>query len=400
MKITTVETIRLDAFPALLLLVVGTDEGVTGLGETCLGAQAVEAQVHELVAGQLLGQDPLRVEWHNRRLYDDFVGFSDAGVGTRARSAVDIALWDILGKVTGVPLYQLLGGAYRESIPVYASCASAGYGATAANVDRSGNLAGPRSSGRYDDLHAVQTRPGDLARELLDEGITAMKLWPFDRAALEADGRRVSTAALDAALVPLAGIRDAVGDRMKIMVDLHGLWRMPAVLDVLRAIDLFDPYWIEDPVKVDDLGLLTRVAASVRAPIAVGETLATRWTFDRLVSSGAAGVVMFDIGWVGGVSEAIRVAALADTRGLPVTAHDCTGPVVLTAGAHLAVSAPNALIQEFVRAFHRGWYGDLVTTLPEIDGGLMRPPSEPGLGTELQPGLRTRSGVHVRESRL
>jgi galactonate dehydratase len=395
---TKLETVRIDAFPALLFVRIETDDSVTGLGETCLGSRAVEAHLHEAVAPQLLGQDPLRIERHNRAMYEDFIGFSDAGVATRARSAVDIALWDILGKVSGQPLYQLLGGAYRDSIPIYNTCAGPGYGATGPNVDRIGNLSGGRPPGRYEDLEAVYTRPAELAAELLDEGITAMKLWPFDAAALEAEGRHVSNAGLKAAVEPLAKIRDAVGDQMRIMIDLHGLWHMPAVTNVIRAINEFDPYWIEDPVKADDFQLLARIARDCVSPLALGETLATKWSFKRLLDSGAAGVVMFDIGWVGGISEASKIAAMADASGLPVTAHDCTGPVVLSASTHLAISAPNALLQETVRAFHRGWYGDLVTALPEIRNGCITPPRGPGVGTELHPQLFSRSDVHLRSS--
>lgn len=398
MKITALETVRVAAFPALLFLQVHTDDGVVGLGETCLGAKAVEAHIHEAIAPNLLGQDPLRIEYHNRALYEDFVGFSDTGVATRARSALDIALWDILGKISGQPIYQLLGGAYRESITIYNTCAGPGYGATSSNVDRKGNWHVERPPGAYEDLDAVRHRPGELATELLDEGITAMKFWPLDGAALTGEGRHISKHDLRTAVQPLAAIRDAVGDRMRIMIDLHGLWRMPAVLDVIRALNEFEPYWIEDPVKADDLNMLARIAQTSAAPIAVGETLATKWNFDRLINSGAAGVVMFDIGWVGGLSEAAKIAALADARGLPIAPHDCTGPVVLTAGTHVCVSAPNALLQETVRAFYRGWYADLVTQLPIIADGRIRPPEGPGLGTELHPDVRTRGDVQLRRT--
>ena len=400
MKITNIDTFRLASFPALLFTEVGTDEGLTGLGETCLGAEAVEAHLHEAVAPAILGQDPLRIAFHNRALYDDFVGFADTGVATRARSALDIALWDLLGQVSGQPIYQLLGGAYRSSVPIYNTCAGPGYGATSPNVDRAGNWDDVRPRGEYEDLDAVRTRPGELAVELLAEGITGMKFWPLDGAALNGEGRRISAAELRGATAPLAAIREAVGDQMSIMIDLHGLWRMPAVLDVVRALDEFDPYWIEDPVKADDLGLLSRVAAAVRAPIAAGETVANAQNFGRLLASGGIGVAMFDIGWVGGLTEAARVSALADSRGIPIAPHDCTGPVVLTAGTHLCLAAPNALLQETVRAFHRGWYADLVTDLPIVDHGRIRPPDGAGLGTRLHPGVRNRADVTTRRSEL
>jgi L-alanine-DL-glutamate epimerase-like enolase superfamily enzyme len=398
MKITALETVRVAAFPALLFLEVSTDEGLIGLGETCLGAEAVEAHLHEAVAPLLLGQDPLRIGAHNRALYDDFVGYADTGVATRARSALDIALWDLLGQVSGQPLYQLLGGAHRDGIPVYNTCAGPGYGATSSNVDRIGNWDDTRPRGGYEDLDAVRTRPGELAAELLDEGVTAMKFWPLDGAALAGEGVRVTAEALRAAVRPLAEIRAAVGDRMDILVDLHGLWRMPAVREVLRALDEYRPYWIEDPVKADHLDLLPGLARDCRAPLAMGETVANVGNFDRLLGTGAVGVAMFDVGWVGGITEAVRVASLADQRGIPIAPHDCTGPVVLTVGTHLCLSSPNALMQETVRAFLRGWYGELVTELPVLERGLIRPPYGPGLGTALHPDVRRRADVRTRRS--
>lgn len=113
----------------------------------------------------------------------------------------------------------------------------------------------------------------------------------------------------------------------------------------------------------------------------MGETLAGRWTFRRLLDSGAAQIVMFDIGWVGGLSEASAIAALAESYELPIAPHDCTGPVVLTASSHLVTSAPNALVQETVRAYYTSWYADVVTTPPSITEGQIGPPPGPGLGT-------------------
>jgi galactonate dehydratase len=128
----------------------------------------------------------------------------------------------------------------------------------------------------------------------------------------------------------------------------------------------------------------------------MGETLAGRWTYRRLMDSGAARIIMFDIGWVGGLSEAAAIAALAESYELPIAPHDCTGPVVLTAATHLATSVPNAIVQETVRAYYVGWYGDIVTTLPAIADGSIAPPAGPGLGTALRPGLLSRADARIR----
>lgn len=138
---------------------------------------------------------------------------------------------------------------------------------------------------------------------------------------------------------------------------------------------------------MDSLGSLTRYAQASRAPICASETLATRWGFRDLLETGAAGVVMLDLSWCGGLSEARKIAAMAEAWHLPVAPHDCTGPVVLAASTHLSLNAPNALVQESVRAFYRTWYRDLVTALPEVSGGQITVPPGAGLGLALNPEL-------------
>lgn len=398
MKITALRTVRDPAVPSILFLEVVTDEGLVGLGETCLGTAAVEAHLFEAVGPKVLGSSPLEIERISRDLYDDFVGFADSGVATRARSALDLALWDILGQVCGVPVYQLLGGRTRPAVPVYNSCAGPAYGMTDANVDRAGNLPPDAATHALDDLHAARHRPVELAGELLAAGITGLKVWPFDAVALAGEGRHVDWTRFDDALRPLRQIREAYGRRMKIMVDLHGLWRAPAVFDVVRALEEIEPYWIEDPVKVDSLGLLRRVAERTSVPIVAGETLATPWSFRALLDEVPLGTVMFDIGWMGGLTDARKVAGLTDVYGLTFSPHDCTGPVVYTAGIHLAVSAPNALLQESVRAFYQGWYGDCVDGLPEVVDGVVAPSERPGHGLRLRPEYLANGRVSIRST--
>jgi L-alanine-DL-glutamate epimerase-like enolase superfamily enzyme len=165
---------------------------------------------------------------------------------------------------------------------------------------------------------------------------------------------------------------------------------------ICRALEEYEPYWVEDPIKLENLDAIARLADSTRVPFALGETVGNRWDLKRLLDTGAADVVMYDFGWGGGISEARRVAALSEAYNRPLSPHDCTGPVALAAGVHLATSAPNALIQETVRAFYTDWYTELVTDLPEIAEGHAAPLETPGLGLELQPGLESRPDAHVR----
>ncbi len=398
MKVCEIATLRLGEFPNLLYVEVVTDDGLRGLGETFLGAAAVEAYIHETAAPYLLGLDPLDITRHARALRG-YLGFRGAGVETRGNSAVDIALWDLLGKVTGQPLYQLVGGKSRDEIRVYNTCAGYRYVRETQNVN-TGNWGLPSDEplGPYEDLDAFLHRADELAESLLGEGVTAMKIWPFDIAAERTGGHGISPADLDSALEPFRRIRDAVGSRIDIMVELHSLWDVPTARRIARALEQYDPFWIEDPILADDLTALASLSQSLSTPVAASETLAGLASFSELMRLGFEGVVMVDVSWCGGVGKARDIAAVADARHLPVTLHDCTGPVVLAASAHLAVSFPNALVQEFVRAQYSSWYRDLVTELPSIRDGMIAPPEAPGLGTELQPGLHDRSDAVVRTS--
>jgi galactonate dehydratase len=169
---------------------------------------------------------------------------------------------------------------------------------------------------------------------------------------------------------------------------------------ITAALEEFNPFWFEDPVKMDNLSAISELARSTRVPITASETLGTRWSFRELLEQRAAGIVMLDVSWCGGLSEARKIATMAEAYQLPVAPHDCTGPVVLMASVHLSMNATNALIQETVRAFLSGWYTELVTRLPRIEDGYVYPPEGPGLGTELLPGLERRPDAVVRISSL
>ena len=394
MKIAAVETLRVDDFPNLTFVRIHTDEGITGLGETFYSAEAVEAHLHGVVAPLLLGEDPLKIAEHARRLAG-YVGYAGSGVETRARSAVDVALWDILGQVAGQPVYNLLGGRTRDDIAIYNTCAGGGY-VNSAQGQAVANW-GVRP-GQYEDLYSAIHRPGELARELLAAGIIGMKVWPFDAYAEASGGHYISDANLASAVSNVGAIRDAVGMDMEVMVELHALWDVPSARRIVRALEPLEPFWIEDPVRSDVVGGLARVARETPLRIAGSETVSGVAGFQALLASETVGVVTIDTTWSGGLTTAHQVAALATAHGVPVAPHDCTGPVALTACVHLAVAAPNALIQETVRAGYLGWYSSLVEGGPKIAGGRIAPPEDPGLGIRLLPDLERRPGTTVRSS--
>ena len=398
MKITALETIRNAEFPNLLWLHVHTDEGISGLGETFFGAQAVEAYLHESVAPQLLGQDPGRIDYIARKLYG-YLGFRGSGVETRGNSAIDIALWDLWGKRTGQPVYQLLGGLTREQVRVYNTCAGYRY-VRQRPVQTTDNWGLDGEEGPYEDLDAFLNRADELALSLLQQGIQAMKIWPFDHAAENNGGLHISPAELRRALEPFEKIRKAVGDKMDIMVEFHSLWNLPTACRIAEAVKPFQPYWMEDPVKMDSLSVVGEYRQRTGLPVTASETLSYRTGYKDLLEAKAVDIVMPDLSWCGGISEAKKIATMAEAHQLPVAPHDCTGPIVLTASSHLSLNAPNALLQETVRAFYTGWYKEIVTALPIIEEGYLRLEPNPGLGLELLPDFLKRNDTYRKRSEL
>jgi L-alanine-DL-glutamate epimerase-like enolase superfamily enzyme len=401
-KITAVETITLGEFPNILWVQLHTDEGLVGLGETFYAVAPVAAHLHETCAPYLLGKDPLRIDAHSRHFLDTYLGFNSVGVEMRAASAVDIALWDLFGQATCQPIYQLLGGASRDKVRVYNTCAGYEY-VRAKPVQGTANFGLPARRDRkrpYEDLVAFRTDAGALAESLLDMGMSGMKIWPFDEAAEASNGTDISKADLKKALRPFEQIRKAVGDRMDIHVEFHSMWQLPAAIKIAKALEPFDPYWYEDPVKMNNLDALADYARRTDVWVTASETLATRWGFRALFEKQAVSVCMLDVGWAGGLSESKKIATMAEAYQLPVAPHDCTGPVLLTASVHLSMNCPNTLVQEMVRAFYYDWYGSLVTKLPPVKDGFITAPKGPGLGTKLQPAVLKRKDAIRRVSKL
>ena len=395
MKITALETVRIAERPNLLWVRVETDEGVTGLGETFFGAGAVEAHVHEHIAPRVMGRDPLAIDRLAGEIVS-YVGQRSAGAEMRGGSAFDIALWDLFGKAVGQPVAQLLGGFTRESIRTYNTCAGTDY-IKRADGQATANY-GLGASRDYDDLNGFLHRADELAESLLSEGITAMKIWPFDGAAERSGGVNIDLTELKAALEPFEKIRRAVGERMEIMVEFHSLWQLTPAIRIARALAPYKTFWHEDPIRMESLGDLRRYAEASPAPVCASEKLAGRAAFRDLLETGAAGIVMLDLSWCGGISEARKIGAMAEAWNLPVAPHDCTGPVVLAASTHVSLNAPNAIFQESVRAFYRTWYRDIVTALPEVRDGMITVPPGPGLGLDLSPDLDRAFTVARRRS--
>ncbi|MGO4916408.1 mandelate racemase/muconate lactonizing enzyme family protein [Pseudogemmobacter sp. W21_MBD1_M6] len=397
MKITALRTYRVEEFANVLWIHVETDAGITGLGETFYGAEAVEAHIHNTLAVRLVGQDPLNIELLHKEMVSLPNAQASTGVEYRAASAVDIALWDLFGKVCGQPVHTMLGGQSWDRMRTYNTCAGTRYVRTnkIRPVDTWNLDAAPSP---YEDLDGFMNRAGELAEDLLENGISSMKIWPFDPAGIENKGQFITTEQMKTAVKPFELIRKAVGDKMDIMVEMHSLWNLPTAMEIARTLEQFNPRWFEDPIRMNSPQALAEFARSTHVWTCASETLGSRFAYKEYLDRDAAHVVMADLCWTGGLTEGRKIAAMADTYHRPFAPHDCIGPVGFIAAIHMSFSQPNTLIQESVRAFYKGWYRELVTEVPRIEGGYIYPMEGPGLGTELVPQFFERSDLTVRVS--
>jgi len=379
MKITTVESFVHADFPNIIYIKIGTDAGVYGIGESYYFGRTVATFVEEFVAPTLIGLDPANIESISRKL-TTYIGALSSGVEMRAKSAVDIALWDIKGKVEKKPIYQLLGGKSKQ-LTIYNTCAGRGY---MRKSDQDSSAWGiSDKNDQYEDLQAFLTDAGALAKELLAEGIGGMKIWPFDIYAEKNYGADITDEDLKKGLIPLQKVRDAVGEKISLMLELHALWSPKAAKKIFEATKDLNLSWIEDPIYPDLLDDYAILRGNGYAPIAHGETVSSMTRVNSLLKNDYIDVLTLDLGWCGGFTAGIKFSEAAKKYGKSIAPHDCSGPLGLIAGTHLSTAYENALVQETSRASLRTWYPMIATTLPTISNGKIALGEGFGLGTDL-----------------
>ena len=404
-KITAIETIiPTGIMPNLILLRIHTEDQLVGCGETYYTPHAIEALVHDWMAERLLGKEATDIEGHWRFLYERCSAFGAPGAEMRALSAIDVALWDLLGQVCGQPVWKLLGGAVQERVRIYNTCGGPGYGAVrGASNELPVHPGWPGygdegEPGLLQDNWASVHAAGDLAEELVAEGMAGMKVWPFDRYAHQRGGLYLSRSDIEEGMKPLREIRDRVGDAIEIMIEGHAFFQLPAALRLAEALKEVRPLWLEDVLRVDNAETLADFRRQSGMPIAATEMLLGRSSYLSLLQAGAADYVMVDPTWAGGISETRRIVDLAQVCNIPATMHDCTGPLTLFAGLHCATASANVVFQETVRAHIRTFYEQLIDRQPEIENGFLIPPTDSGLGTALLPDLFASGRNHYRRS--
>jgi 2-dehydro-3-deoxyphosphogalactonate aldolase len=341
-----------------------TEDGVDGIGEVygaAFGPRSVEVMVDEICARHLIGADPFRVEALWRDVYGR--GYSARSDVTllSVLSAVEMACWDIVGKALDRPAYDLLGGQVHERLRTY-------------------TYLYPEDDDA-DDVYRDPDLAAERAAAYADLGFTAVKFDPADRYAT-LDPRQPRPAELDRVETYVRRIREAVGGRCDLLIGTHGQFTTAGAIRFARRLEAYDPLWFEEPVPPDLPEQMAVVARSTCIPIAAGERLAGKFEFGRVLSAGAASILQMDLGRVGGLLEAKKIAGMAEAHYAQIAPHLYCGPVAAAANVQLAACSPNFLILEGIGRWD-GFHAELLKSPIRWEAGYVEPPTAPGLGVEL-----------------
>ncbi|MDQ3808687.1 MAG: mandelate racemase/muconate lactonizing enzyme family protein [Chloroflexota bacterium] len=342
---------------------VSTDEGLTGWGEitTYPGSVAnrtIAAALSEVDAF-LRGADPMQIEaiWH--KLLRAFTYVGTRGATTALISGIDIALWDIKGQALGVPIYELLGGAVRETIPLYTHFQ---YARTVEEMVA--NACGEVARGSK----AIKTDPFMAAGEL--SNVTYL------------DGQ-IERSVENTGVAMIAAIRDAVGPDIEVLIDAHALYNVPTAVRLASRLAPYAITWFEEPCPPESYDALEQVRGQVPVRISVGERLYTRYEFLPVLSRHLTDYVMPDVTWTGGISELKKIATLAETFYVPISPHDASGPINVLAGAQVMMTVPNFYRLE-ARRVSLDFYNAFLSEPLEVRDGALVVPNKPGLGASLK----------------
>lgn len=359
MKITDVTTYHLPGtrYPWVFLR-IDTDEGVHGWGQVSTGPHStVVAAAASRLAPILIGEDPTRIEYVWHKLYASFNSLGSLGFVSALISGVDIALWDIRGKSLGLPIYELLGGKFHESLILYSN----------------GWFNGCETPEQY----------ARAARATVDVGHTAIKLDPFKRGAAYLAGYAANYPAEEDhhAVEIIEAIRTEIGDNVEIFIDAHGRFNLPTAVRLANRIAPYRIGWFEEPVPPENWDALRQFRDQTDIPVCVGERLYTRWQFRPILEQKLADYIMPDIIRTGGISEMKKIATQAESYFVPISPHDATGPITLIAGAQTMMSTSNFFRLEIAYS-ELETYQKIMEPPFDLREGHMHVSERPGLGHE------------------
>ena len=361
MKITHIGSVLLKP-TGWVLIKVKTDEGITGIGEAYHGAGVHQIAVDERLTRPLIGQDPRNVD----KLFRDMMSSMSAsgfyqGAVMSAISGIESALWDITGQAAGVPIWQLLGGKFRDKIRIYNDC------------------------------HAGETETPEAyaakAREVEARGFTAIK-FDIDPLPSRRDryNRCISNDDIAHYVDVVTAVRENLDSNTDLAIDAHWFYAPVDILKVAHAFEDLDLLWLEDPIPPENIAAMEGVTKSTRTPICTGENFYTRFGFRDLIETQAADIISPDMAKAGGLLEGRRIADLADMYYIPIAPHNIGSPVQTVANCHVMAAVPNFLVLEFHHLDNAFWEG-IINEGPLIQEGHIDVPNLPGLGVTLNEDL-------------
>jgi galactonate dehydratase len=338
--------------------------GIEGVGEVyaaTFGPKVIASMIEDLFERRLLGRDPMGIESFWRESYGS--GFSlrpDLSL-VSVISGLEMACWDIIGKALGQPIYNLMGGKVHERLRSYTYLYPA--------------------EGEGDEFYHDAERSARRAAEYVAQGFTAVKFDPTGGYSAY-DPRQPTQESLERTIRLVRLVREAVGDHADLLMGTHGQFTTSGAIRLARLLEPYDPLWFEEPVPPDMPEQMAIVARATRIPIATGERLTTKYEFARVLAAGAANILQMNLGRVGGLLEAKKIAALAEVHYAQIAPHLYCGPVVGAANIQIATCSPNFLILEGIQQWG-GFHAAILKTPIHWEQGYVIPSKEPGLGVEL-----------------
>ncbi len=355
-KVERVDTLVVDGgWRNYLIVKITTDDGVVGWGDGTLGWKefAVEALISEFADRYVIGMDPFRIEELWFKLYQ--IEHNNGPVMYAAMAGLETALWDVVGKLCGQPVVNLVGGKIRDKVKAYAN--------------------GWYSS--VDDPGQIRAQ----AEQVVERGYRALKFDPFGTG-----GREIDASSLRQAAATVGTVRDAVGEDIDLLIECHGRFSVGTAITVVKAMQQYAPLFCEEPIPANNLdsqAWVTEAASAIGARIATGEHTYARYGFNDLLTRRAAHVIQPDLVYSGGFLETKKIAAMAEAHYVSVAPHNCDGPGRLAASVHLCANIPNFLILETFEDFDVGWRRDMTIGGPDLVDGYYSVPTAPGWGYEI-----------------
>ena len=336
-----------------------TDKGIIGTGETYPFSNGELGTLKDY-ARRLIRRDPRDIDGIWQSFYHAMAMRNAGGADMRILSAINMAQMDILGKASGLPLYRLIGGKTRSRVKVY------------------------NTTTNYWAINNTKMGPDTekIVRFLLDRGITAMKIYPFS-----SRGTYITSAEIERGLDWIRQIRETAGNEMDICVDCWGRFDLPSSQRIAHALEPYNILYLEDVMLMNNAQSYAQLAAETSVPICMSETLATRYEYREFFELKACDVIMYDLTWVGGITEAKKISDMADTYFIPTSPHTCGGPLLWFSSIHIATALPNFLIMESNYWKYTHQYPYFINNVPVPVKGHVSAPELPGLGAEIRPEI-------------